>query len=395
MSIQRAVKGVILALALAVVPLAAASRQLSESSFISVLTCGPGAELYSSWGHTAVRVCDPESEMDLIFNYGTFNSSQPAFFWKFLKGDLLYHQSISSFDRFVFSYAKEERVVWEQRLNLTPGQKEAVWEKMLFDSQEENRYYKYNYVADNCTTRVVDAVDLCLPDGYEARRGTATFRELMNRVLWRWELRVSLNLLMGRNGDKVLPEKGFNCLPELYMVSLNNTTTADSEPLVSPEELIVDGQYTPPRAPFYIFPIALLALLVVYGALSLFAPKYAGGYLKGMLAFTLFLTGVLGLVSVFLWSVGFLLADSNTNILWLMPLNIFLMPFIFRYGRFRRVVTGCNLLLTSAGMIMIVFGVQGIEFQSLSFLLFAFATYSLCWIRERKPARGVSERIAK
>ncbi|MBQ2171263.1 MAG: hypothetical protein II448_05955, partial [Paludibacteraceae bacterium] len=44
------------------------AQALSERARVSLLTCTPGEELYARYGHTAIRVCDPENDLDLVFN---------------------------------------------------------------------------------------------------------------------------------------------------------------------------------------------------------------------------------------------------------------------------------------------------------------------------------------
>ena len=64
---------------------------------ISLLTCTPGAELYSAFGHTAIRITDSTSLTDYVFNYGTFNFEDPGFYTKFIRGKLLYYLSVENF----------------------------------------------------------------------------------------------------------------------------------------------------------------------------------------------------------------------------------------------------------------------------------------------------------
>ncbi|HWJ90065.1 MAG TPA: DUF4105 domain-containing protein, partial [Flavisolibacter sp.] len=67
---------------------------------ISLLTCAPGEELYSTFGHTALRVQDASEGSDLVFNYGTFEFT-PDFNIKFIRGKLLYSLSVESFSDFL------------------------------------------------------------------------------------------------------------------------------------------------------------------------------------------------------------------------------------------------------------------------------------------------------
>ena len=73
---------------------------------ISLLTCSPGAELYSTFGHTALRVTDLTTGSDLIYNYGTFDFNE-EFYPKFVLGKLLYYLSVETFDGFVYAYQME------------------------------------------------------------------------------------------------------------------------------------------------------------------------------------------------------------------------------------------------------------------------------------------------
>ena len=66
------------------------AQGLSEEAQISLLTCTPGNELYARYGHTAIRVLDPQNRLDLVFNYGIFDFNTDHFYWKFVKGETWY-----------------------------------------------------------------------------------------------------------------------------------------------------------------------------------------------------------------------------------------------------------------------------------------------------------------
>ncbi len=97
------------------------SQNDSCSLTISLITCGPGEELYSVFGHTAIRIKDG-SNYDIIYNYGTFDFEDPEFYSKFVKGKLIYFVSAENFNRFMYEYQMENRSVVEQELNLRIGQ---------------------------------------------------------------------------------------------------------------------------------------------------------------------------------------------------------------------------------------------------------------------------------
>src|SRR5580765_926960 len=86
---------------------------------LSIITCGPGDELYSLFGHTALRITDSSNNSDIVYNWGTFSFDEPNFYLKFLRGNLLYYVSADNFSDFLYEYSYEHRSVYEQVLN--PG----------------------------------------------------------------------------------------------------------------------------------------------------------------------------------------------------------------------------------------------------------------------------------
>ena len=118
--------------------------QLSEESSISLLTCSPGPELHAAFGHSALRVKDHYQGIDVVFNYGTFNFEAPNFYLKFLKGELDYFLSTSSFIQFANYYQYYGRGVIEQKLNLNSIQKQE-----LLDALNEALLPKIVYIAMN------------------------------------------------------------------------------------------------------------------------------------------------------------------------------------------------------------------------------------------------------
>ena len=98
-------------------PLPGKAFQLSNEAEISILTCSPGKELYSLFGHTAIRVQDPKANLDEVFNYGTFDFDTPHFYLKFAQGLLPYQLSATSFRNFMLSYQMEERSVYSQPIS--------------------------------------------------------------------------------------------------------------------------------------------------------------------------------------------------------------------------------------------------------------------------------------
>ena len=132
---------------------------LSENTEVSIITCGTGAEIYSLFGHTAIRIKDAENQIDEVYNYGTFDFSTPNFYLKFVKGDLQYMETSCTFEEFFQEYLYEKRSVDEQILTISPSQKQALFDYLNASLQSEERFYTYKFIDKNCTTMVINAIN--------------------------------------------------------------------------------------------------------------------------------------------------------------------------------------------------------------------------------------------
>ena len=139
------------------IPVISFGQNDSCSLRISLLTCAPGEELYSTFGHTALRVQDPSQGIDQVYNYGTFEFG-PDFYTKFIRGKLLYFLSVEEFGDFMYQYEAQSRSVQEQVLRLDCFEKQKLRSALQVNALEENKYYRYDFLFDNCTTRAGDMV---------------------------------------------------------------------------------------------------------------------------------------------------------------------------------------------------------------------------------------------
>ena len=129
---------------------------------ISLLTCDPGDQLYSAFGHSAIRVLERTTGEDLVFNYGTFDFNTPYFYVKFTQRTLDYMLSVSTYERFLAEYNYYQRDVREQVLDLSPEQIERLVEFLQINYRPQNRFYRYDFFYDNCATRIRDVMDRVL-----------------------------------------------------------------------------------------------------------------------------------------------------------------------------------------------------------------------------------------
>jgi hypothetical protein len=203
--------------------------QDSSHTRISLLTCTPGEELYSTFGHTAIRVTDSNSVNDIVFNYGTFNFEDPAFYTKFVRGKLLYYLSAEKFEDFKDYYRASGRGITEQILNLDAAEKIAITEALYENVKPENSAYKYDFFFDNCTTRPRDmlvkykknppAFKWVMPEGTRFRQAIHLYLD-QNHKDWS---KLGIDLLLGAPTDAIMTATQSQFLPDNLMKSLDSS----------------------------------------------------------------------------------------------------------------------------------------------------------------------------
>ena len=302
---------------------------------ISLLTCSPGAELYSTFGHTALRVTDLTTGSDLIYNYGTFDFND-EFYPKFVLGKLLYYLSVETFDGFVYAYQMEGRSVVEQLLNLTCEEKTQLSRALQVNALEQNKYYRYDFLYDNCTSRVRDIVKKLAQRPFVYNNilegDIPSFRNLIHSYLDKagqyWS-KFGIDILMGTSVDKKVTNEQAMFLPD-YLYQGFDSARINNEPLVSqkgviykaPEMIVSKSLFRP----FYVF----LALLLFMGALQFLKARWAATLLKVLDFICFFLTGVLGIIMLFMWfGTDHQVCRNNFNLLWAIPTNAIAAFFLF------------------------------------------------------------------
>src|SRR5207237_5340321 len=179
---------------------------------VYLMTMGPGDEVYERFGHNALWLHDPTrrpDSVDIAWNWGLFDFDQPGFLRRFIKGDMLYWMAGFDAQRTLDAFARENRSVWAQELNLTPEQKLALRDFVQWNGRDENKFYHYDYYRANCTTRVRDALDTVLHGQIReatAAKPTGTTYRSHTRILAEGDVPVytGLELAMGHNIDKPL-----------------------------------------------------------------------------------------------------------------------------------------------------------------------------------------------
>lgn len=143
-----------------------------EGLQVWLITVGQGEYVWEKFGHNALWFVDTIAGVDVAYNWGIFDFAQPGFLRRFLTGDTRYWVEGYPAATLIDYYRRSDRDVLLQRLNLSPREAARAYEYAQWNAREENKFYRYDYFRDNCSTRVRDVVDLAL--GGALKRAAAT-----------------------------------------------------------------------------------------------------------------------------------------------------------------------------------------------------------------------------
>jgi hypothetical protein len=307
-----------------------------DSLVVSLITVGPGEVLWDRFGHTGIRVQNLATGMDSTWNWGLFDFDSPDFIRRFLTGDTRYWVAGFPTPAVLDYYRRYQRGVWEQELTLDFVQADSVLRFLRWNSQPENKFYRYDYYLDNCSTRARDALDAVL--------GGAIRRAVESKsagVTWRGEtLRLSqafpsvafgMSFTLGPRADVTLSAWEGAFLPmRLHdaVKAVTVTHAAGPEPLVRVEhELVPAGPFgEAANAPSYGMPALAIGVLValLIAAIARYAPAPGARVFVG--AFGSLWHLVVGLAgTLVLWAGLFTrhtFMGANTNVLLGTPVSL-------------------------------------------------------------------------
>ena len=306
--------------------------QFSNQSEISILTCAPGEELYSIFGHTAIRVRDSISNNDYVFNYGTFDFNTSNFYLKFMKGELNYFLSVTTFERFIREYEFQKRSIAEQHLNLTSNEKGSIIGALVNNSLPENREYHYHFFYDNCATRIRDIIDNNLSGALDFKalsvnQERMTYRDAIGVYLIhsKWT-KFGMDLILGEPTDEKLNSITIQFLPDFLYDQFKRAKKQDDTLIIGKEETVL--KFPDSFKQSFFTPGLLLWIFFVIVA-SITCYEMNRHQLLKVANFSIFLpVSLLSVLIIFLWFFTFhSVTGSNWNLVWANPLNfMMIMP---------------------------------------------------------------------
>jgi hypothetical protein len=235
-----------------------------------LLTCGPGTETYSVYGHSALRIEIPERHLDVVYNWGIFDFDTPNFAWKFAKGRLDYLLAAETLDSFLGAYVFEQRYVYSQKINLESQELRKLIDLINENIKPENRKYRYDFFYDDCSTRIRDLLEKAIGEKLKyppAETGKIpSFRDMVARYQnpFPW-LRFGVDLIMGSTADKKAVFRDRMFLPIDLKNELSETFVSRSgkmTPLLQNPEVLVDFRSPVIKQNFFTAPPFVFTLVI-------------------------------------------------------------------------------------------------------------------------------------
>jgi len=312
---------------------------ISENVQISLITGEPGKELYTAWGHSAIRVYDPSMDVDLVYNYGTFDFNAPGFYRKFLQGKLNYFLNVYDFKRMVLEYKYFNQSLYEQIINLTYDEKKAIYDFLNNNSLPENKFYLYDFFFDNCSSRIRDVFQNILGPGliFEDHHieSHKTFRQLLDEFLLGREWGdFGIDLILGLPADQVASSYEYMFLPYKLFDAFENAVVYEDDnnkPLVSYTIPVHQSVKNPNGQSFSISPKMLFwtILLIVLAMSLVLKRRIIIMKIFDVIFFTVI--GLSGVLIAFLWfGTDHITTKDNLNLLWAFPTHLIVPFIIFR-----------------------------------------------------------------
>lgn len=317
-----------------------ARSQQSDTTFY-LITCGPGTEVYSHYGHSALLVTTDKKS--IVYNWGIFDFDAPNFAWKFSKGRLDYRLGFESLDHFLEEYFYDQRYVLSQKINVTAAEKRTMLDLIAVNLRPENVWYHYDFFYDDCSTRIRDLLEKAIGKNLvypvEKEEEMPTFRDMINKyqVQYPW-LQFGIDLLIGSPAEKKADLRARMFLPDDLMSGLSASLVIrngqQTSLLESPVSLL---DFNPPvvknyflLSPFFIFSMCFIVVFFI----SFLIRSRAGNNLLDFVIFFIF--SLLAVLMIFFnFFTDHVQTHANLNIIWLNPVLFicFILILLYRKGQ--------------------------------------------------------------
>ncbi len=359
---------------------------------LSLITGGPGLDIFETFGHSCIRVVDSDStgwNSDLIYNYGFYDEFTSSYLSQWLNGRVRSFLETTTFDQLKFQFDDEKRKLTEQELLLNDEQKELVVGFLKKNRGSVNRYYEYDTFYDNCTTRLRDMFTTLfgaafVPGNALPPDSHIKFRDFSSNMYCplqhKYWFGIVLNLFYASRADRVMSNKDAMFNPDYFARIMAGATLDGKKMCADPVVLYPDRTVWTTTLDEPMVVSILIALITIGTFLFVEKPVIA----KLISIVLMLATGLLGCYMLNLW-----LRDcepawkENYNILWALPTNV-IVPFFSK--RIKRVYAVVALGLLGVAFLVHIFRIQEFPLMEVGFLWLA-----LIWIYATMYRRSVNK----
>ena len=341
---------------------------------VMLVTFGQGELVFERFGHNAIWIHEGVFGTDVMYDWGNFSFQQPHFLQRFLTGDTRYWMEAKDAGTMVDFYRRLGRTITLQRLDLTPQQKRRLRADLRRNALEENKYYRYDYFADNCSTRLRDALDRVLDGALRAATDTVrtpfTYRRESVRLTdGDRPIQTGIDIALGRPADVPLSLWQTFFIPMRLRDAVRGVTVPNGAggarvPLVSSERTIEPYPGTPRVVELATAPRLVWRLLVVglvlaglVAAIRVMAVSRRGAVwgLAVVTAAWSLLCGLIGVILVLAWTATrHVFWAWNENLLLASPLSlvlVVLLPMALLRRRSERAARGVSLAVVALSLV--------------------------------------------
>ena len=307
-----------------------------DSIEVSLLTCQPHDEVYSLYGHTALRWHNLRTGLDIAFNWGVFNFKAPHFVARFVFGLTDYELGAYPYNIFQKEYQHFGSMVTEQVLNLN-GEEIMRLEGLLQQNlQSENRIYRYNYFYNNCTTKARDIIEQCVNGEvkYAEREDfTPSYRDMVHEMTRnkRWA-QWGNDLLLGIKADQPTTLRQQEFLPHNLMYDFDRAQIYENgiyRPLVKERRIAVPAGVQIIKKEFPVTPIQYFCMMLAIGIIFFIMEWRKKGIYIYWDALLMVISGVIGIVLFLMLFSQHPTVSLNLQIILFNPIHwLFLWPVI-------------------------------------------------------------------
>lgn len=347
-----------------------------DSVEVSLLTCSPHEEIYSLYGHTALRWHDLRKGEDIAFNWGVFDFKKPYFVGRFVFGLTDYELGAYPYHFFRQEYERYGSSITEQVLNLTPEEKMTLKRALIENLKPENKVYRYNYFYDNCSMRPRDLIERCITGKvtYASREDyQPSYREMVHGCVRNHPWAAFGNdILLGLKADWKTDQRQQEFLPTNLMYDFDRATIyagGEYRPLVKERRIALPAGVQVIEEDFPLTPMqcAWILLVVSVGvALIEWKQKKRFKYWDALLMLMQGLAGCVLFVMIFSQHPT---TSLNLQLLLLNPLSLLYIPSVLKGKTKRwRLVLLCMVILFAIGRIFQVYA-EGMMIVALSLLI--------------------------